>query len=109
VLVNDVGAIGYYSGRYIIDAAALINRDLQLNKEIMETPVEKRMFTHNLLGFIQADYLIERDTAEADRLTGFNNLKLDLQISKKFPSLGISDNTPRFYKVYKIIKTKNIK
>ncbi len=49
ILVNDVGAIGYYSNRYIIDAAALVNRDLELNKEIMSTSLEERMHPYNLL------------------------------------------------------------
>jgi len=106
VLANDVGAIGYYSGRYIIDAAALINRDLHLNREIMATAVEERMFTHNLLKFVEADYLVERDTSEVNELTVFNDFKFKLEMIKKFPSLGISDRTPRFYKVYKIINSK---
>jgi hypothetical protein len=104
VLVNDVGAIGYYSDRYIIDAAALINSDLTLNRQIMETPLEDRMFTHRLLKFIRADYLIERDTDEQNNLSSFGNLKLELMLTKKAQSLGISDSSPRYYKVYKIDK-----
>jgi hypothetical protein len=104
ILVNDVGAIGYYSGRYIIDAAALINSDLTLNRQIMETPLEKRMFTHNILKLAQADYLIERDTSESGSLSSFDDFNLKLELTKKAPSLGIADSTPRYYKVYKITK-----
>lgn len=107
VLVNDVGAVGYFSGRYIIDAAALINRDLELNRKIMATPLEDRMETHRLLKFIEADYVIDRDTSELSSLSVFEKYELKLELKKKFPSLGISDATPRFYKVYKVTKKVN--
>ena len=104
ILVNDVGAIGYYSQRYIIDAAALVNRDLALNKKIMQTPAEERTNTVNLLKFIQADYLVERDTIPGNNLYAINNYKLDFLFEKKFPSLGIADERPKYYKVYKITR-----
>jgi hypothetical protein len=104
ILVNDVGAIGYYSNRYIIDAAALINRDLGLNKEIMSSPLDDRMETHKLLKFIETDYVIDRDTSESNSITEFGRYGLRLEITKKFPSLGISDPSPRYYKIYKVIK-----
>jgi hypothetical protein len=104
VLLNDVGAIGYYSNSYIIDAAALINRDLVLNRKIMAAPLDDRMVTHRLLKFIEADYVIDRDTSETSAIIQFDKYELKLELTKKFPSLGISDPTPRFYKVYKVIK-----
>lgn len=107
ILVNDVGVIGYYSNRYIIDAAALINRDLVLNREIMSSPLDDRMETHKLLKFIEADYVIDRDTSETNSVTEFGKYGLLLELTKKFPSLGISDPSPRYYKIYKIIKPKN--
>jgi hypothetical protein len=104
ILVNDVGAIGYYSQRYIIDAAALVNRDLTLNKKIMQTPVEERTNTVNLLKFIDADYLVERDTIPVNNLYKIDNYRLDFLFEKKFPSLGIADERPKYYKVYKITR-----
>lgn len=104
ILVNDVGAIGYYSQRYIIDAAALVNRDLKLNKRIMQTPVEERTNTVNLLKFINADYLVERDSTPVNNLHTIDNYKLDFLFEKKFPSLGIADERPKYYKVYKLTK-----
>jgi hypothetical protein len=104
ILVNDVGAIGYYSNRYIIDAAALINRDLELNKRIMSTPLIDRMETHRLLNFIEADYVVDRDTSELSYVSSFEKYDLNLELIRKFPSLGISDASPRFYKVYKVSK-----
>ena len=102
ILVNDVGAIGYYSNRYIIDAAALINRDLELNKEIMATPLEKRKKPYNLLKFVNADYVIERDSSNNNRKLTLEDKKLDEVFYKVFPGLGISDERPKYYKVYKV-------
>jgi hypothetical protein len=100
ILVNDVGAIGYYSNRYIIDAAALINSDLEMNKKIMATPLEKRMNPYNLLEFIYADYVIERDTAIGNNTFTVGGKTLSLVFFKQFPGLGISDDKPKYYKVY---------
>jgi hypothetical protein len=102
ILVNDVGAIGYYSNRHIIDAAALINRDLDMNKKIMSTPLERRMNPYNLLEFVNADYVIERDTVLSNNPVMLEGKRLELVLYKIFPGLGISDNTPKYYKVYKI-------
>lgn len=104
ILVNDVGVIGYFSERYIIDAAALINRDIELNKQIMNTQLDDRQITHRLLKFIKADYVIDRDSSEHFAPVKFDNYKLKPEFMRKFPSLGISDNTPRYFKVYKVIK-----
>lgn len=108
ILVNDVGAIGYYSNRYIIDAAALINRDLNLNKRIMETPVKVRENTAELLEFINADYLVQRDPSNEIKLDGNIKGKLEFIFSIEFPGLGISDPSPRFYKIYKVIRNRNV-
>lgn len=102
ILVNDVGAIGYYSNRNIVDAAALINRDLDMNKKIMSTPLEKRMNPYNLLEFVNADYVIERDTVLSTKPITTEGKRLDMVLYKVFPGLGISDDTPKYYKVYKV-------
>lgn len=102
ILVNDVGAVGYFSERYIIDAAALINRDLELNKKIMSTPLEDRLVTHRMLNFIQADYVIDRDSSDTFIPLEYDDYRLKPEFMKKFPSLGISDPTPRYFKIYKV-------
>jgi arabinofuranosyltransferase len=105
ILVNDVGAIGYYSNRYIIDAAALVNRDLELNKRIMNTPVKERENTENLLRFVKADYLVQRDEQRGSSYVPNAIYKLDFILEREFPSLGITDPTPRYYKIYKVTNT----
>lgn len=103
ILVNDVGAIGYYSKRYIVDAAALINRNIELNKKIMSTPVNERESTANLLSFIDADYLVQRDSYSENKLKSVSGKKLEFLFVKEFPGLGISDPSPKYYKVYRIL------
>jgi len=100
ILINDVGAVGYYSERFIIDAAALINRDLELNKKIMQTPVDERGRVSNLLKFVNADYIVERDSTSENLYSG--NPEFKLLVQKTFPGLGISDPSPRYFKVYKV-------
>jgi len=107
ILVNDVGAIGYFSNRYIIDAAALINRDLKLNKEIMATPIEERKNTYNLLKLVNADYVIERDSSSDDKELTMGDKKLEMVFYKIFPGLGISDESTKYYKVYKVIPNQD--
>jgi hypothetical protein len=102
ILVNDVGAIGFISNRKIIDAAALINADLELNRRIMATPIENRLETHKLLNFINADYVIDRDSTDIFVPIEFEEYRLIPQFMKKFPSLGISDSSPRYFKIYKV-------
>ncbi len=106
ILVNDVGAIGYYSNRYIIDAAALINSNLDINKKIMSTPLEKRMNPYNLLEIVNADYVIERDTAIGNNTITAGSKTLNLVLYKQFPGLGISDDKPKYYKVYFVHNSK---
>lgn len=104
ILVNDVGAIGYFSERYIIDAAALVNRDLELNRKIMSTTVDERLTTHRLLKYVYADYVIDRDTSSDFNEITFDNYRLKPEFMKMFPSLGLSDKSPRYFKVYKVNK-----
>ncbi|MCX7877046.1 MAG: hypothetical protein N2510_00225 [Ignavibacteria bacterium] len=104
IFLNDVGVVGYYSQRYIIDAAALINRDLNLNRKIMSFELEKRAYPHKMLDEVVADYIIERDVNEENVLQESGNYRFELKLIKKFPSLGIRDSSPRYYKLYKVIK-----
>jgi hypothetical protein len=106
ILANDVGVIGYYSDRYIIDAAALINRDLNLNREIMNMPVEERQSAYKLLKFAEADYVIERDSSDEISLKNYGKYFFEFQTMKKFPRLGISDPLPKYYKIYKVTKAR---
>lgn len=104
IFLNDVGVVGYFSERYIIDAAALINSDLMLNKKIMGFSLETRAHPFKMLGDIQADYIVERDTSELNNLHEYGKHRFELRFVRKFPSLGIRDSTPRYFKLYEVIK-----
>ncbi len=45
---------------------------------------------------------MERDIGLDDKTLTVNGKKLELVYYKIFPGLGISDNTPKYYKVYKV-------
>lgn len=104
ILVNDVGAIGFYADRYIIDAAALINRDLDLNKKILSVPLFEKEYPHLMLNFIETDYLVEKDTAVIEPLKEIHNYKLEAVKSFIFPQLWVLDPKPKYYTIYKVNK-----
>lgn len=106
VLLVDVGAIGFYSDRYIIDAAALINRDLDLNKKIRSAPYFGQEYTYNMLNLIETDYLIEKDTAVTEPLMEIYNYRLEAVKYFIFPQLTVLDSKPEYYIVYKVNKQK---
>lgn len=103
IILGDVGTIGYYSNRYVIDAGALINQDLKLNEVIISTPLKERERMTNVLKFTSADYLVQRDTIPMS-LESQEPDKSDLKFlfSREFPGLGISDPRIIYYSVYKI-------
>lgn len=103
ILVNDVGAIGYYSERYVIDAAALINRDLELNKKILALPIIEKEYPHFMLNFIRADYLIEKDTAKIKPLESVYNIKLEPCASFEFQQMWVFNPNPQYFTIYRII------
>lgn len=104
VLVNDVGAIGFYADRYIIDAAALINRDLKLNKKILSVPLYEKEYPHLMMNFIETDYLVEKDTAIIEPLKHAYNYKLEHVKSFVFPQIWVLDPNPKYYSVYRVKK-----
>ena len=106
VFLVDVGAIGFYADRYIIDAAALINRDLDLNKKIRSAPHFEKEYIYNMLNFIETEYLIEKDTAMTEPLKEIYNYRLEAVKYFIFPQLTVLDSKPIYYIVYKVDKQK---
>jgi hypothetical protein len=104
ILVNDVGVIGFYADRYIIDAAALINRDLKLNRKILSVPNTEKEYPHIMLNFIQADYLIEKDTISGIRLDSVYDYRLTPLKSFVFPRMWVLDPNPKYYTIYKLTR-----
>lgn len=102
VLVNDVGAIGFYTNRYIIDAAALINRDLELNRKILSVPNYEKENPHLMLDFIPTDYLVEKDTAANFTNRIVNNFELVPLKSFVFRQMWVLDPRPQYFTIYKV-------
>lgn len=105
VLASDVGVIGFYSERYVIDGAALINNDLVLNRSILQRPAVVRERLHLLLDSIETDYLIERDSIAAPLRASF---EYDLEPMKvfTFQQLTVLDPRPKYYTIYKVTRKK---
>ncbi|MCX7877048.1 MAG: hypothetical protein N2510_00235 [Ignavibacteria bacterium] len=103
ILVNDVGAIGYNTSRYIIDAAALINRDLELNKKILSLSVYQKENPHLMLDFIETDYLVEKKSLPVP-VTETKNYRLELLEKWVFPQMWVFDPNPQYFFLYKVQK-----
>lgn len=102
VLVNDVGAIGFYTNKYIIDAAALINRDLELNRKILSVPNYEKENPHLMLNFIRTDYLVEKDTAANFTKRVAGNFELLPLKSFVFRQMWVLDPRPQYFTIYKV-------
>ncbi len=107
VLVNDVGAIGFNTNRYIIDAAALINRDLELNRKILSVPNYEKENPHLMLNFIKTDYLIEKDTV----LNFTKRITQDFELiplqSFTFLRMWVLDPRPQYFIIFKVNRLRN--
>jgi hypothetical protein len=68
----------------------------------MSTPLEEREVTYNLLKHVNADYIVQRENDSVNNNIQFQNRTLKFILSKEFPGLGISDPSPKWYKVYKV-------
>jgi hypothetical protein len=104
VLVNDVGVIGFYADRYLIDAAALINRDRNLNKKIMSVSNTEKEYPHLMLNFIETDYLIEKDTIANVPLKTAYNYELEPLSKFVFRQMWVFDPNPKYFTIYKVKK-----
>lgn len=105
ILASDVGVIGFYSDRYVIDGAALINNDLELNRSILQKPAEVRERLHLLLDSIETDYLVERDSVAAPLRSSFGYDLEPLEVFT-FQRLTVLDPRPKYYTIYKVTKKK---
>ncbi len=106
VLVNDVGAIGFNTNKYIIDAAALINRDLELNRKILSIPNYEKENPRLMLNFIETDYLVEKDTALNFEIRIIKDYELIPLQAFTFPRMWVLDPRPQYFTIYKVNKLK---
>jgi hypothetical protein len=97
-----VGAIGFYTNKYIIDAAALINRDLELNRKILSVPNYEKENPHLMLNFIRTDYLVEKDTAANFTKRVAGNFELVPLKSFVFRQMWVLDPRPQYFTIYKV-------
>jgi arabinofuranosyltransferase len=103
VFAEDVGAIGYYSNRYVCDAAGLISPSLLKLQRLGYT--HKRMIEEKVYTTIyRADYVVFRTLASDELIK-----KEDLvpRMTLPFPQMGISDRNAYYYTVYSVRSPEN--
>ena len=103
VVTGDIGAIGYYSGREICDAAGIISPDARLLLRQGNTADD--IIGKKLYGSLCApDYVVHR-AAEPERLK--NDPDLEPLLSRPFIGLSLSDQRVVYYTLYQVKKASH--
>lgn len=98
VFAQDVGAIGYYSERYICDAAGLVSPALlQLQRQgyTHERMVDDKVYT----SLCRADYVVYRSAVPQVLSSKEDLIPI---ITRPFLQMGLSDHTIYYYTVYSV-------
>jgi len=101
LVAPDIGALGYYSGRKVIDAAGLASPEfipLLRQGYSADSIIAKRMFSQ--MGSV--DFVVERSAMPGSQITGDS---LQPLFSKPFYGLSIQDPQLTYYTVYKVHRT----
>lgn len=100
VATPDIGAIGYYSGRTILDLGGLVSP--AINRMRREADVE-RIIEEGLYLPLGADYLVDRSETPA-RFAGktIGGVRFDAVMRGEVPNLGIRKPEPVVYVLYKL-------
>lgn len=97
VLVGDVGAIGYYSGRRICDASGLVTPEL-LPLSRLGYSLQGIMHEGRYLTYCRASYVVDRSNV---RHAAHDPLLFPL-VTRPIYSLALSSSDTVFYTVYKV-------
>jgi arabinofuranosyltransferase len=103
VAVTDVGAIGYYSDRKILDLGALISPQLIGLLREREFDVEKVASDLSFRRYEKTNYLVDRSPIR-ERLMNEERLPASLRpiMTGSISGLGITNPVPVFYTLYSI-------
>ncbi|MDI6807389.1 MAG: hypothetical protein QME66_00190 [Candidatus Eisenbacteria bacterium] len=103
VAVTDVGAIGYYSDRRVLDLGALVSPHLMDLLREREFDVEKVASDLSFGRYERTDYLVDRSQIK-ERLMNDERLRASLRpvMTGSISGLGITRPTPVFYTLYSI-------
>ncbi len=96
--VGDIGAIGYYSEREILDLGGLVTKDMipLLRRNELQEIIDKSLYE----SVKKIDYLVYRAREPATLKGKYNPL-----YSEFHPALGLSDPVGWFYTIYKVEQT----
>lgn len=101
IAVPDIGALGYYSERPILDLAGLITPAMvpYLDRETPEEAVRHFRFAE----FARPDYLVDRADSpyELRRTSPYADALVPIGVAR-VPNLGLSHPIPAYYSFYRI-------
>lgn len=102
VAAPDIGAIGYYSGRRVLDLGGLVTPEINAMRQSIDF---ERIIEEGLYLRFEPDYLVDR-SGEPDRFAGeeIGGHRFIPVVRGKVENLGIRKPEPAFYVLYAIEK-----
>jgi hypothetical protein len=100
VAVHDIGAIGYYSGRRILDLGGLVTPEINDMRRLFDT---ERIIEEGLYLRFEPDYLVDR-SEQPDRFSGevIGGHRFTPVVRGRIANLGIRKPEPVYYVLYAI-------
>ena len=104
VAVHDIGAIGYYSGRRVLDLGGLVTPEINDMRRIIDT---ERIIEEGLYLRFEPDYLVDRSD-QPDRFAGqvIGGHRFTPVLKGRIANLGIRKPEPVYYVLYRIEKAE---
>ena len=104
VAAPDIGAIGYYSGRRVLDLGGLVTPEINDMRQSIDV---ERIIEEGLYLRFGPDYLVDRSD-RPDRFAGevIGGHRFTPVVRGRIENLGIRKPEPAFYVLYRIEKVE---
>ncbi len=102
IATPDIGAIGFYSDRRVVDLAGLI--EPRMVPYLEREPYEEATANFRFAAFARPDYVLDRANAESEDLLHRSRYAAALTVVKRasVPNLGIARPGPAYYTLYRV-------